>query len=369
MRRILALVVTVLMVVAPLSRAISQSNRYRMPTGYDQDERGPAPSFRGADGEKSGVSSSDMQMPRSLMQGSMGKAEMMGAGYQVHVLGDVMRPGTYIIMASERLSSVIQQAGGIAENGSERRIELRRKGGGSRTIDLLRFRLFGQLADNPYLMDNDVVFVPLRKKVVQVAGAIGRPDFYELKDEKTLADVVDLAGGFNAAVAKGETIRVVRFVDGEKRVETVPTDRSDMAAFSIDAGDVIIIPNLVTKGTEFDYNVSSIPGDQIFYPSYEDRVFVLGGVSFPGAYPFSPYYTINQYVSLAGGLSDRGVSEFTVTRIDGKTGKAKPNERVNPGDTIMIKERIMSPAAWAGFALAIASFGLSASATIIALRR
>jgi len=58
-----------------------------------------------------------------------------------------------------------------------------------------------------------------------------------------------------------------------------------------------------------------------------------------------------------------------VTGIDGKAHKARLNERVNPGDTIMIKQKVMSNAAWAGFGLSIASFGLAASSTIIAISR
>jgi protein involved in polysaccharide export with SLBB domain len=115
--------------------------------------------------------------------------------------------------------------------------------------------------------------------------------------------------------------------------------------------------------------VASIPGDQVFYPSYEDRVFVLGGVAFPGAYPFSPYYTLNQYLSLAGGFNERGKSSYKVISVDGKSRRAKPGDRVNPGDTVLVKQSWMSPATWLSFALGVASFGLSASATIIAIRK
>jgi protein involved in polysaccharide export with SLBB domain len=352
---------------------MGQAKRYRMPTQYEQEELGPAPSFRG--GEKRGLEQmpgAGTGMPPGLgVPGVMPPADtmMMGMSYQVHVLGEVMRPGTYRVPASERLASAIQRAGGMAENGSERRIELRRKGSKTRSVDLLRFKLFGRLDDNPYLMDNDVVFVPLRKKVIQVVGAVSRPDLYELKNEKTVADVVKLAGGFNAAVSKKEPIRIIRFVDGEKEVEDVTIDKNHMSEFSINNGDVVVVPNVVTKGTKFDYNVASVPGDQVFYPSYEDRVFVLGGVEFPGAYPFSPYYTISQYVSLAGGLSDRGIARYKVVTIDGKSRRVRENDRANPGDTVEVKERWMSPAGWMGFALGVASFGLSASATVLALTR
>lgn len=378
MKKLAVILATMMVLTTPLS-VLGQASRYRIPTQADEIDMGPAPSFRGGErlrskvpatpGQQSGMPIQGIPSGSSFGNTTVGEAAMVSMGYQVHVLGEVMRPGTYRVTASDRVSEIIQRAGGLADNGSERNIELRRKGGGKTYVDLLAFKLFGRLDQNPYLTDNDVVFVPLRKKVIQVAGAVKRPDYYEIRNEKTLNAVIELAGGFNAATAQKEPIRVIRFEEGEKRLEEVPIDKHTMSNFSIKNGDVIVVPNVVTKGTDFDYNVAAIPGDQMFYPSYEDRVFVLGGVAFPGAYPFSPYYTINQYVSLAGGLNDKGVDKYKVTAIDGKTHKAKPNQRVNPGDTIMVKERWMSPAAWAGFGLSFASFGLSATATVLAITK
>lgn len=376
----LSLILAILMAVsAPLS-VLAQSSRYRVPTQADDVNTGPPPSFRsggsgGAPAQPSQVPSGIPQLPSGIQSGggatgtTMGEATMISMGYQVHVLGEVVNPGTYKVAASDRVSEVIKRAGGFDQNGSERNIELRRRGGGVVRVDLLAFKLFGKLDQNPYVTDNDTIFVPLRKSVIQVVGAIKRPDYYELKNEKTLADTVELAGGFNAATAMKEPIRVIRFENGEKTVHEVPIDNADMKNFSILTGDVVVIPNIVTKGTKFDYNVAAIPGDQPFYPSYEDRVFVLGGVATPGAYPFSPYYTVNQYVTLAGGLNERGKAKYKVVTVDGKSHNAKPNSRVNPGDTIVIKQSWMSPAAWMGFALGFASFGLSASATVIAIRK
>jgi len=380
MRSVVAIILCATMVMAAPLSAIGQSSRYRTQTQSEDINMGPPPSFRSG-GQPSGpaqpypVQTGIPQLPQSMPSGAgaagttMGEATMMSMGYQVHVLGEVEKPGTYKVAASDRVSEVIRRAGGLAENGSERLIELRRKGGGVIHVDLLAFALLGKLDQNPYVTDNDTIFVPLRKNVIQVVGAVKRADYYELKDEKTLSDVVELAGGFNAATAMKEPIRIIRFTEGEKTVEEVPIGKDAMQQFAILNGDVVVIPDVMTKGTKFDYNVATIPGNQAFYPSYEDRVFVLGGVAAPGAYPFSPYYSVNQYITLAGGMTDRGKPKFTLISLEGKNKKAKPSDRVNPGDTIVVKQSWMSPASWMSFALGIASFGLSASATIIAIRK
>ncbi len=371
MKRIVSAILAVAVICMPLEFSFAQASKYRVPT--QADSIGNAPSFRG--GNQPSFGGQQVYSSPSQISGRIGGADamltpdMMGMGYQVHVLGEVANPGTMKVTASERLSEVIKKAGGFTQNGSERRIELRRKDHVIKVVDLLEFKLHGRLDENPYLTDNDVIYVPLRNKVIQVVGSVRRPDIYELKNEKSLFDAVELAGGFSAALAKSEPIRVVRFVDGKKETSEISTSETEMKQFFIENGDVIVVPNLITQETKFDYNIATIPGDQVFYPSYEDRVFVLGGVAYPGAYEFSPYYTLNQYLSLAGGLSDRGVEKYKVISFDGKEKKAHGETRINPGDTVMVKERWMSPAGWMAFALSIASFGLSASATVLALTR
>ena len=349
-----------------IASTLAQTNRMRLkvPTGWGAEEREGVSSFRNTKPQ--------FEMEGDRVSGSSGftrmGGELMGSQYNVHVLGEVERPGTYRVAASTRLLQAVKRAGGFAAAGSKRRVELRRKGSAKR-VDILKFEMLGSLKNNPYLMDNDVVFVPLRKGVVQVAGSVLRPMEYELNGERTLADVIKLSGGYSAGMAQKKPIKVIRFVNGQKKEFDVMNNPADVKNFKIVAGDVVYVSSVITARNEFDYNLESLPGEEPFYPSYEDRVFVLGGVTFPGAYPFSPYYTINQYISLSGGISDRGAPKFKVATIDGVMKKVKGGYRVNPGDTIYVKKYWMSPAAWVGFVMGIASFGLSVTATTLALTR
>jgi len=292
-----------------------------------------------------------------------------GLMYQIHILGEVSNPGTYRIMASERLSEVLQRSGGVADQGSNRKIEIRRNGKVQKRIDLLKFQLEGKLDHNPYLLDNDVVFVPLKDKTVQVVGAVKRPNIYELANEKKLSQVIKLAGGFSGGMAKGDPIRVIRFVNGKKEVIKIKQSDARFSNFAINNGDVIYISNVVTAGHEFDYDIAKLPGDNIFYPSYEDRVFVLGGVNTPGAYPFSPYYSIHQYISLAGGFTKMSTGKMHVLTSDGKKIKIKKNRKtiVNPGDTILVGHRRIPPEGWVSLGMSLASFGLSTTSTVLYL--
>jgi len=153
----------------------------------------------------------------------------------------------------------------------------------------------------------------------------------------------------------------------------VPFSEAEMRAFPIQNGDVIFVQHVITEKNNFDFDVPKLPGDNIFYPSFEDRVFVLGGVQRPGPYTFSPYYSLPQYLSLAGGTTKLSTDKISILSPEGDVTKVTKKNRntiiINPGDTILIKERRIPPEGWVTLFMSIATFGLSTTATVLALRR
>lgn len=348
-----------------------------IPRGYNGGSTlaptGQSKSFRldtnsgGSDGEfGNGSGFGDMGLGNSL--------STFGVTYQVHITGEVRNPGTYRITASDRLQSAIQLAGGTTDKGSMRRIQIRRQGEGARIYDLLQFRLNGNLKYNPYLLDNDTIQVPLRKRVVRIVGAVGRSRDYELLGEKTVLDVIKLAGGLNPGASKTAPIKIIRYKGGAKRVIDIEQDAAVLSRASVFGGDVVYVPSVITAEHDFDYNVEEIPGEEVFYPSAEDRVFVLGGVHQPGPYAFTPYRSVNQYLTLAGGTTQLSKPrKLYVIRSDGKKVKLSSRSEkvvhINPGDTIMIPERRYSPEGLAQLFLGIVGSALSTTALIISLTR
>lgn len=351
-------------VFAQYGTGVSSTNRF-------EEEDAPGVSFRRSDAAEAEGEAGEEE----TLNGMRRIGTRLTPMYQVHVLGQVNRPGTYRVTASERVSEILKRAGGVRPNGSERSIEIKRHGRVVERVDLYSFLLSGNLKSNPYVLDNDVIFVPVRKKTVEVLGAIKRPKEggFELKGEKSLKDALKLAGGYSVGASQSAPIRVIRFENGEKRVIEVPPDSASIANFVLQDGDVIFVPHVITERNRFDYDIPKLAGDNIFYPSFEDRVFVLGGVTVPGAYPFNPYYSVDQYLTLAGGTTKMAKRTMHLITPDGKKTKLKLSKTnglvVNPGDTIVVGERRLTPEAWMGLFMSIASFGLSTTATVLALTR
>lgn len=114
---------------------------------------------------------------------------------RIFVLGDVEHPGSYLISGFSTISHALFAAGGISKSGSLRHIKLKRSGKTAGELDLYDFLLKGDSRGDRRLMAGDVVFVPPLGRVVGVAGIANRPAIYELDEEKTVQDVLLLAGG------------------------------------------------------------------------------------------------------------------------------------------------------------------------------
>ncbi|MBI2067975.1 MAG: SLBB domain-containing protein [Deltaproteobacteria bacterium] len=306
----------------------------------------------------------------SPMGGGMGAPPVLF--YQVHVLGEVTYPGTYRVMASTRMAELVGMAGGVTPLGSDRRVELRHEKQ-QKTYDLLQFKISADLSQNPYVQDNDIIFVPLKRKTIRIVGAVKRPGEYEMVRETSIDDVVRLAGGFTVGFLVEDGIHIIRFEGSQRQVIKLEPSSSDWKKFDIQGGDVIYIPNVITKKNRFDFGLPKLPGDNIFYPSFEDRVFVVGAVNEAGAYPFNPYYTISQYLSLAAGKTLMAKRKLYVVSPDGKRVKVKKGKEegivINPGDTIIVPEKRFDSEGWLSLFMTITNFTTSMIFTIVALSR
>lgn len=76
-----------------------------------------------------------------------------------------------------------------------------------------------------------------------------------------------------------------------------------------------------------------LPKDQIFL--YPQSISVRGNVNYQRDFPYTPGFTIKEYIGLAGGISDNGdLSKVTVTDENGK--RVKSNEDIKPGYSLYI---------------------------------
>ncbi len=203
--------------------------------------------------------------------------------YPVYVTGFVEKPGIIMVRGNVTLLDVLSLAGGISKDGSLRRVLIRRKEKGKIKkieVDLYDFFVKGIPIDVS-IKENDSIYVPAVGKLVAVAGAVKRKGIYEIKNEKTLKDLIFLAGGVlpsvNITGIKINRIEKVGFVVNS-------TDLSHIGTFDLKDGDLVYIEQL---------------------SSFVDRkIEVKGHVKYPGVYPYRKGATLKDLIEKVGILPD-----------------------------------------------------------------
>ena len=193
---------------------------------------------------------------------------------RVYVVGEVAQPGAYDISSLSTPLNALFAAGGITPRGSLRKVEHLRGKQLVEEVDAYDLLLHGVRTDLRRLENGDTLLVPPPGPQVAVDGMVRRPAIYELNGEKSLADVLELAGGI-LPTATLRHIEVQRVEAHEKRtmlaLNLSPTGDSDdvkkqLDSFTIRDGDEVHIFPIA--------------------PYNEDAIYVQGHVLRPGRYSY-----------------------------------------------------------------------------------
>ncbi|MGC2329785.1 MAG: SLBB domain-containing protein, partial [Candidatus Sulfotelmatobacter sp.] len=114
---------------------------------------------------------------------------------RVYVVGDVERPGAYDVSSLSTPLNALYLAGGPTSGGSLRLLEHYRGKQLIEKVDVYDLLLHGINGTMQRLEAGDTIQVPPLSGLVTVEGMVRRPAMYELNGEKSLAEVLQLAGG------------------------------------------------------------------------------------------------------------------------------------------------------------------------------
>jgi protein involved in polysaccharide export with SLBB domain len=180
-------------------------------------------------------------------------------GIRVSVVGEVRAPGWYNASSFQTALQVLSIAGGIKDIGSLRRIKILRGGQEIQEIDLYDLLLAGDTRADIRLQQGDVIFVPVVARLAAIAGEVRRPAIYELRDEKSLLDLVRVAGGFAPSAWK-HRVQVERLSGNVSRIildASVEELENGKASVDLSDGDLVRVFPIV----QTDLNVVTLEGN------------------------------------------------------------------------------------------------------------
>jgi len=179
--------------------------------------------------------------------------------------------------------SALYAAGGPSDIGSFRKVRLNRVGQAPVDIDLYDYLLTGSREKDIVLAPGDSLFVPTLAGEVGLTGELRRPGRYEIKDSLTVAQAVELAGGFKPS-AYTPVVHLWR-ANARSRWELSTINCADKASPDLQQqlhdGDLLIVKSILNTG--------------------ENTVQLMGAVKRPGYYPRLPDSTVSSLLRSAEG--------------------------------------------------------------------
>ncbi|MBN1154264.1 SLBB domain-containing protein [candidate division KSB1 bacterium] len=253
--------------------------------------------------------------------------------FRVHVAGQVSKPGAVVVTGINRVSDAIRMANPPVETEetepelktysgkaaalpvvvmkvpSKRHIVLTRRDGEKIPIDLHSYEIYGNNEHNPYMLEGDVIYVPLFTKnlpICGVYGAVHEPEKYEFMEGDRVMDLIKLAHGFTYN-ADPSNIEVARFNSDNK---TTYSFKVDLTKTDPETGELL-------------ENIPLVVDDRIYVryqPEYRIRrqVEIKGEIIYPGDYPIElNSVRLSEIVKAAGGFTENAsLKEAFVIRTE-----------------------------------------------------
>jgi len=217
---------------------------------------------------------------------------------QVLIVGDAQYPGTYTISSLSTLVNAVFASGGPASQGSLRDIQVRRDGRTISNFDFYDLLIKGDKSQDVRLQSGDVIFIPHVGPLVAISGSVNTPAIYEMKNNSTLSDLIDIAGDLST-VADSDKITIDRFSDHRARKTLeFPYDDQSRSQLLKD-GDIVRVFSIV--------------------PQFVDTVTLRGNVANPGRYSWKPGMRIRDLIPDSQALLTRNYWRDRAAVVTGRS--------------------------------------------------
>ena len=164
-------------------------------------------------------------------------------------------------------------------------------------VDLARFGISGKNDHNPYLQQEDILVIPLRRHLIGIYGGVKIPGKYEYVFGEFLSDLIQISGGLRPD-ADPEKIEITRY--------NGPTEKFSFTVEFQESKDVKLNPEdhvMVQYAKQY---------------KRQEIVYITGEVVHPGVYSILPgQTTIGNILAKASGYTDRSdSSKITINNRD-----------------------------------------------------
>lgn len=155
----------------------------------------------------------------------------------------------------------------------------------------------------------NVLIKEYRNQMISIMGAVIKPGVYDFTGQKTVLDLLVMAGGLRDDA--GRLLFIIRPPNPEMSKKEKESEDLKPTTF------IVGLEELLIKGDP-TMNLPLLHGDVVNIPT-AGKVFVGGEVKSPGGFPLTKRMTISQAITVAAGLTPKANgSETRIFRYSGK---------------------------------------------------
>ena len=271
----------------------------------------------------------------------------------VGIFGGIKIPGNYEFIQGESLSQFVDLAGGLRPDADSNKVEITRF---ISSKEKFSFITTMSQADTIIISSEDHIMIRYdqdykRQDIVYINGEVKYPGVYAIEPGKTtIGEALQKVGGFTTRADQTKIIinnkSIAEIPDREnKRILLIPVENR-----SPEEKAYIKARMLTTKGTiessslEQAESLMGLPlvnEDEIVILENFDYIEILGGVLKPGRYPYTADITFDEYVDLAGGITNTATrKKFIIKAGTGQRLPINKTVQIENGDTIFIPEKM-----------------------------
>jgi len=224
---------------------------------------------------------------------------------RVRIEGEVIKPKFYELLNSDRLSNLIEYAGGLSSSASQKALIESIVPSDERTSDdyAVMSNIVALSSSTEIILENgsyvNILPIAVNSTNVSIYGRVYREGEYPAFSSGTvdgkiksssLKKVLDAAGGFNDPVFRksiDENIVILRQDENQFYAKEFNINIKDASTFDLEVNDKIFVYENINYENSFSYTME-------------------GELNLPGVYPLIDGLTLSQAITKAGGITDLG---------------------------------------------------------------
>lgn len=219
--------------------------------------------------------------------------------FKVTISGSIPKPITVSATSADRVSEVIERAGGLQFESSERNIQVIRKDKNTKIrADLLKYFMLGDENSNPFVMGGDLIIVlpASMKESIEIQGEVFAPGEFEYVEGDSLSTLIRFGQGFLGS-ALMDSVELARFSETGNDLKVINLDLRSWK-------------NKLLSNDKLDGDFELKPGDRVYIRKSSkwqntDYIIIEGEVKYPGKYAIIENQTkLRDIIQKAGGFTD-----------------------------------------------------------------